>query len=87
MRNEGESPSSDSSERSDDNDDDDDGNGAKDNNGYSDGGGDRNTGAGGGSAEWMDLLIPSSLSETFRALAKARASLLTKSRKSEVGKK
>ena len=89
-RHEGESSLSDLSERYDDNDDDDDdGTGDEDNNCYNDGndGGDRNTGTGGGSTECMGYLSPSALSETFGAMAKAKASSSTKSRKSEVGKK
>ena len=79
--------SSDSSERSDKNNDDDDGTGAEDKKFYgdgdgdSDGRGDRNTGAGGGSAEWMGFLIPIALLETFGAMAKVKASLSTKLRK------
>ena len=82
LRHEGESSSSDSSD-SDDNDYDDDGTGAKYKTCYGDGngGGDSNTGAGGGSAEWMRFLIPSALSETFGDMAKAKASLSTKSKK------
>ena len=93
-RHEGESSLSDLSERYDDNDDDDDdGIVAKDNNCYEDGdstgggGVDKSTGARGGSAEWMGFLSLSALSETFGAMAKAKASSSTKSRKSEVGKK
>ena len=74
-------------------DDDDDGTSAKEDTCYRDGdgagasagavngGGDRNTGARGGSAESMRLLSPSALSETSGAMAKAKASSLTKLRK------
>ena len=44
-------------------------------------GGDRNTGAGGGSAEWMRFLIPIALSETFGAMANSKASSSTKTKK------
>ena len=77
---------------SDDNDDDDDNTGAEYNTCYGncdgdgDGGGD-STGAGGGSEEWMRFLSPSALSETLGAMAKAKLSSSTKSRKPEVGEK
>ena len=81
-RHKGESLLSDSSD-SDDNDDDDDETGAKDNTCYGDtdgdganasnGGGD-STGAGEGSAEWMQFLSPSALSEMLGAMAKAKES-------------
>ena len=86
-RHKDESSSSDSSERSDNNNDDDDRTGAEDNNCYGKGGGDRNTGARRGSAEWIGFLSLRALSETFGAMAKAKASSSTKSRKPEVGKK
>ena len=83
--------SSDLSERSDDNDEDDDGTGSEDNNcdgnGNCDGRGDRNTGAGGGSVEWMRFLSPSALAEALGAMAKAKASLSKKLKKTKVGKK
>ena len=89
-RHESESLSSDSLEKSDNNNDDDNGAGAEAKKYYvagsGDGGGDRNTGARGGSAECMGFLIPSELSETFGAMAKAKASSSTKSRKLKFGK-
>ena len=78
---------------SDDNNDDNDGTGAKDNtcygevdgNGYNRG--DRNTGAEGGSTERMLFLSPSALSETFGAMAKAKAPSSTKPiKKPKLGK-
>ena len=73
---------------SDGNNNDDDKNGAKDNNCYSDGdganisdGGDDSIGARGGSVEWMRFLNPSALLEKLGAMAKAKASLSKKSRK------
>ena len=86
-RHKGESSSSDSSERSDNSNTDDDINGAKENNCYGDGngGGDRDTGARGGSAEWLGSLGPSALTEAFGDKAKAKASSSTKSRKPKVG--
>ena len=81
LRHEGESSFSYSSERSNDNDEDDDGTGAKDKNCYRDGGGDRNTGARGGSAEWMGFLRPSTPTEALDATEKPKAPLSTKPRK------
>ena len=83
---EGESLSSDLSERSEDNDEYDDGTGAKNNNCDIEGEGDRNTGAWVGSAEWLRFLSPSALTEALGAMAKAKASFSEKPRKSEVGK-
>ena len=67
----------------DDKDKDDDVTGAKDNNcagdgngdGDGDGGGDMNTGARGGSAEWLRLLRTSALTEALGAMAKSKTSL------------
>ena len=83
LRPEGESLLLDSSERSDNNDEDDDGNDAKEKNCYDYGnsGGHRNTGARGGSAEWLGFLSLSALTEAFGAMAKAKASSSKKSRK------
>ena len=80
--------SSDSSD-SKNNDDDDDRTGAKYNTCYDNGdnGGDRITGARGGSAEWILFLNMSALSETFSDMENTKAYSLTKSRKTEVGKK
>ena len=80
---EGESLSSNFSERSDDKDEDDDGTCAEDNNcnGDGNGGGDRNTGDGRSSAEWLTLLGPSALTEALGAMAKSKVSSLTKSEK------
>ena len=73
-------------------DDDDDGTSAKEDTCYRDGdgagasagavngGGDRNTGARGGSAEWMGFLRPSAPTEALDATEKAKASLSKKSR-------
>ena len=72
---------SDSSERYNHNNNDYDGAGANDNTCYGNGsgngagGGEKNTGVGGGSAEWMRFLSPITLSEMFGATAKAKASL------------
>ena len=66
---------------SDKNDDDDVKTGSEDNTCYGDGGGERNTSAGGGSAEWMRFPSLSALSETLGAMAKAKASPSTESRK------
>ena len=70
----------------DDNGDDDDNTDAKDNTCYSGSagnGGGNSTGTGGGSAEWMRFLSPSALSETLGAMAKAKASSSTNSRKTQ----
>ena len=81
---EGEFLSLDSLERSDNNDEGNDGTGAEENNCYgdgedgSDGVDDRNTGARGGSAEWLGSLGPSALTEAFSDMAKAKASSSTK---------
>ena len=79
---------------SDDNDDDDAETGAKDNTCYGDGNGadasngkGDSTGAGGGSAEWMQFLILSAPSETLAAMAKAKAPSSKNREKPEVGKK
>ena len=88
-RYEGELTSLDSFERSDDSNEDDDKTGAKNNNFYGnrngdgDGGGDRYTGAEGGYSEWLGFLSPSALFETVGAMAKAKASSSTKSRKNQ----
>ena len=95
LRQEGEFLSLDSLKRSDNNDEDDDGTGAEDNNCYrdgagagdGDGGGDRNNGAGGGSAECPGFLSQSAITEAFVAMAKAKPSLSTESRKTEAGEK
>ena len=92
LRQKGESLLLDLSERSDDNDEDDDGTGAKEKNCYGNdagdgnGGDDNNTGTGGGSVEWLEILDPSALIEAFGAMAKAKSSSSTKSRKPDVGK-
>ena len=83
-RHEGELSSSNSSV-SDNNNDDDDGTSAKENTCYVygdvGGRGDRNNGAGGGFAEWMWFLNTIALSETFGDMAKAKASMSKKARK------
>ena len=90
--------SSNLSESSDKKYEDDDRTGAKDNNCDNDGagagarivncGGDRNTGAGGGSAKLIGFLSPSTRKEALGAMAKAKASSSTASRKkTEAGKK
>ena len=82
---EGESLLSDLSESSEDEDEYYDRTGAKDNNYNVEGGddvrGDRNTGSGGGSAEWLRFLSLSALTETLGAMAKAKSSSSTASRK------
>ena len=80
---EGESSSPKLLDISDDQDEEEDGTGAEDINGNGDGniGGDRNTGARGGSAEWIRLLILGAQTEALGAMAKAKASSLTALRK------
>ena len=68
-------------ESSDKEDEEDDGTSDKDINDDGDGGGNRNTGAIGGSAEWLRLFIPGSKTEQLGAMKKAKAFLSTASRK------
>ena len=83
MWHKGESSLSKLSGSSNDEDEEDDGTGAEDINGDSNGngGGDRDTGAGGRSAEWLRFLSLGARAEVLSAMAKAKASLLTASRK------
>ena len=73
----------DSLERSEDNNEDDDGTRVENNNCYGngDGRGDGNTGDRGGLAECLGFLSPSAPTEALGVMAKAKASLSTKSRK------
>ena len=59
----------------------DNGTGAKDTNYEGESGGDKNTGAGGGSAEWLNFLSRIARTEALVAMAKAKVSLSTASRK------
>ena len=80
---EGESSSPKLLDISDDQDEEEDGTGAEDINGNGDGniGGDRNTGARGGSVEWIGFLSPSAQTEALGDLAKTKASSPTASRR------
>ena len=80
---------SDLSESSDNEDEYDDGTGDKNINYDGDGNGivDRNTGVVGGSTEWLRFLSPSAQTEALRAMAKAKASLLTALRRNRIWKK
>ena len=83
MGHEDESSSSDLLESYDNKDEDDNGTGAEGNNydGDGNGRGDINTGAGGGSVEWIRFLSPSARMEALGAMEKSKASSSTASRK------